>query len=82
MATRAKLSTARKSWIGGCAILMAGIGLYVLFSDTLVWWRVLLGALLVTCPVVAMWLGWRYARPDCASTGATQRQGDTLPRES
>jgi membrane protein implicated in regulation of membrane protease activity len=82
MDARAKLPAAGKAWIGGCAILMTGAGLYLLYSDTLVWWRVLLGALLVTCPVLAMWLGWRYARPERASKGAAQGQGDTLPRES
>lgn len=56
-------SSQLKGWLRGCAAAAALLGFYVLLSGTFSWWRLLLGLLLLSCPVLIGWLGWRYARP-------------------
>ena len=68
MATGSTAPAMLKTWMRACAIGMAVLGLYVLLSGTFSWWRLLLAALLLACPILTLWLGWTYARPDRTST--------------
>ena len=68
-----------KTWMRGCAIVMAVLGLYVLLSGAFSWWRLLLAALLLACPVLTLWLGWTYARPDHPTPRSGQKREGNQP---
>lgn len=38
-----------------CAVAMAFLGLYLLFGQELAWWRVVIGLVLLACPVLVVW---------------------------
>ena len=64
MATESTAPAMLKTWMRACAIGMVALALYVLLSGSFSWWRLLLAALLLACPILTLWLGWTYARPD------------------
>ncbi len=45
-----------------CAVLMGALGIYVLASEGLSWWRIALGLLLLACPVWVVWAALRMSR--------------------
>lgn len=73
MAIGSDPSAAKRPWMRACAVAMAVLAIAVLLSGTLSWWRLLFAALLLACPVLTIWLGWKYARP-----GARLEQAESI----
>ena len=82
MPTESTPPTVLKTWMRGCAIVMGVLAVYLLLSGTFSWWRLLLAALLLACPVLTLWLGWTYARPGRAAIHPSQTDAKGISHES
>ena len=65
-------ANALASWMRTCALVMGGLGLFILLSGGLTWWKVALAVLLLACPAMAFWVGWKYGRNGEQSTGSAE----------